>query len=273
VPKAKITIDGYEVIGLTGDDDPFRHGGGVIYASDRGHFWQFWASPSGKTFTVYTARVEDHVFRGASTYADPPEVAKISGEDVADLKKMSRSLHVKERAQLVQILMDVYGPTAIAFVTEALTQYELVQRWGPAFGYEQGSASRIDDDDYLIVEGDGYYDCGTVGARYLGRFETYNDALITIAADRSKAGSVADLFQEEAGELVKVEWNPRSWFNQRVSAPSTRGSRAKWRSVTRRYRLESRKTLQRKENRKNSRRNYASASRRRDMMARSRRGT
>lgn len=269
--RTPIEIGGARVIGLTGDDDPWNHGGGVIFTNEHGAWWQFWDPPSGPNYIVYTAAVHANVLREAE-YTDLNELEQLTGVAPDDLKRMSRSTLDTERASLVEILRETYGASAVApGDPERLTAWELTQRWGPVYGVDASTAPRFSLEDYLIIETPDGYACGTIGGTALGVWADHKDALISIGRHLAQVASRAHTYWVKGDTIERVEFNAALWglqvptenrFGRRPSKPA-------WLRLTRSYRIEAKKSAKRS-NAKMARRRHAVEARRRDIMERNR---
>jgi hypothetical protein len=269
-----IVIDGARVIGMTGDDDPVEHGGGVIFTNEDGAWWQFWGAREGAHLTVYTAQIHDNVLREAS-YTSAEELELLSGIAPDELKRMSRSILDTERAALIELLRREYGASAVApGDPERLTKWELLQRWGTAYGIDADSAPRFELEDYIIIEEDGFHHCGSVAGTPLGAWPDSKDALIAISRHKARVGARSHVFWARPGDPdgpEYVDFNSALWALQspRGTPLHRRPNKALWLRMTRQYRIEARKTARRIRG-KTARRRHAADVRRRDIMERTR---
>jgi hypothetical protein len=269
--RTPIEVDGARILGLTGDDDPWTHGGGVIFTNEHGAWWQFWDPPSGPNYIVHTAPVHSNVIREAS-YTDLDEVEQLTGIAPDELKRMSRSALDTERASLVEILRETYGASAVSpDEPERLTAWELMQRWGAAYGIDASTAPRFSMEDYLIIKTPDGYACGTVAGTALDVWNDHKDALIAIGRHKSQVGSRAHTFWVKDDGVERVDFNASLWALQvpRQERPHRRPNKPAWLRLTRSYRLEAKRKAKRSRA-KTARRKYAVDARRRDIIARTR---
>lgn len=233
--------DGTEVLETTGDVDAFEHGGGVLYRAPnrRGVFWTFWSARDlgEKNFRVFTAPVPPDVIEYFSP--DIKELSLVSGFDIRDIRRLSRSKDHSERLQLVAAIRDSSGASRIdpSHEPEILTPWELSDRWGGVFGLPSGEVPMIELEDFIVRETPhGDYECGCVDGVYLGRHQEYKFALCAIADHMRQYGlERSNVFHEhEHGKLELVTWDPSTFVGK---IPKRRGKlpEAKWRNAMKRY--------------------------------------
>jgi hypothetical protein len=248
--KSILTLeDGTQVLGTTGDQDAFDYGGGVVYIEPKGRhaYWQFWrARDEGqKNYEVWTAPIPRDVLAHYS-HADVNELSIVGDIDIKQLKKDSRSRNVKDRAELVHIICDALGPSAVDPDGEPdiVSPFELKARWGPVFGVLLDEVPQVDYEDYIIrprnPEG---YECGCVDGTYLGRYTRYEDCLNVIAGHipTTHQDREPNVFHEhEPGALELVEWD-RAGAKPRKPPQRRKLPVAPWRNAMRKYAAQSNK--------------------------------
>lgn len=211
--KPIVTLrNGTAVLVTTGDRDAFKYGGGVVYKDGDGTFWQFWDSrePGEKNYFVYTAPVPNKVLDHYDATLE--EICSVGALDRREVRRLARSSSPSDRSDLVAILRESRGPSGISLKgeCETLSPFVLADRWGCVFGVEIEDVPKADLDDYIVREHAVGYECGRVDGLYLGRFETYEEALTAVANDLQKCHSCANLFHEHAkGHLELVDWDSK----------------------------------------------------------------
>ncbi len=227
--------DGTEILSTTGDLDAFAYGGGVFYRYRREVAWQFWDArePGEKNFVIYKALVPENVL-------DCYDVSLGEGCEIADIEKsqgrrLSRSNDPKDRLDVVQMIRDARGPSFFGHEPEELSPWELADRWGMVFGTDIKRVNRADIEDFIVRECRQGYECGQADGLYLGRFKTYEEALIAVANEMKRQSSTANLFHEHApGKLELILWQP----SQHVGPLRHRRAKlpvAFWRNAMKRY--------------------------------------
>jgi len=240
--------NGIDVLKVTGDVDALAHGGGVLFREPRKHdiYWTFWeARDSGqKNFEVFTAPVPHDVIE----YFEPDlrELSIVSGIDLRELRKLSKSKDPVERLEVVSAIRYCNGASSVdpGRSPEMISPFEMVKRWGEAFGLSTEGIPMIEYDDYIVRETkNGLYECGCVDGSYLGRFEEFKHSLCAVADDMKKRGNdKSNLFHEhEFGKIELVKWDSNTFIGK---LPRRRGKlpEAGWRNRMKEYlRAESRK--------------------------------
>ena len=233
--------DGTEVLDTTGDVDAFEHGGGVLFRAPdrRGTFWTFWSARElgEKNYRVFTAPIPPDVIE----YFDPDlkELALVSGIELREVRKLSRSKNPAERLQLVMAIRDCSGASRVdpAHEPELMSVHELSERWGAVFGIDAGDIPMVDYEDFIIRETPFKdYECGSVDGKYLGRHKEYKHALCAIADCMKEWGrDRSNVFHEhEHGKLELVVWERETFVGK---IPKRRGKlpEARWRNSMKRY--------------------------------------
>lgn len=233
--------DGTEVLETTGDVDAFEHGGGVLFRAPhrRGTFWTFWSSRElgEKSYRVFTAPIPPDVIEHFEP--DLKELTFVSGIDLREMRKLSRSKNPVERLHLVMAIRDCNGASRVdpEHEPEIMSIHELSERWGAVFGIDAGEIPMVDYEDFIIRETPFRdYECGSVDGKYLGRYQEYKHALCAIADCMKEWGrDNSNVFHEhEREKLELVAWE-RDTFVGKI--PKRRGKlpEARWRNSMKRY--------------------------------------
>ncbi len=235
--------DGIEVLDTTGDLDAFEYGGGVIYRTlQRDIYWQFWEprDSGAKNFFVFTAPVPEQVLKFYD-FADVKILCTVGCMEGREIERISRSRDPKERASLVGIIKDAYGPSSVDpdETSEVLSPFDLAARWGDVYGKSTEEIPQANLDDYIVREqkmGDGY-ECGRVDGRYIGKFKSYGLSLAAVAHEMSRTeGFTCNVFHEhEAGKLEMVEWDAQEYLQ--ISLPTRKRvvATAFWKNSMKKY--------------------------------------
>jgi hypothetical protein len=214
------------------------YGGGVIYRDGRDCAWQFWEArdPGQKNYQVHTVmipvKILEHYDATIEEFCDVGDLSRQTA------RRLSRSSDPKERLQLVEILIDSRGISAIDAhdAGETLSPFALAARWGALFGHDAAATPKVDEDDYIVRQRPEGYECGLVDGTYLGRHETYDDVLVAVARHRLKGGGEGNLFHEhEPGELELVEWAPSEYESSRPKTSRRKVPTAFWRNAMKLY--------------------------------------
>ncbi len=236
--------DGIEVLDTTGDLDAFEYGGGVVYRTPQKEtYWQFWEprERGRKNFYVFTAPIPDKVL-DFYDFVEPEILCTVGQIDKRELARISRSKDHKQRAFLVGIIKDAYGPSSIDpnETSEVLTPWELASRWGDVYGVSTDETPQANLEDYIVREhkqvGEAY-ECGRIEGAYFGRFETYEDALCAVAHAMAKGdGFSCNVFHEhEPGKLELIDWDPQEYLERPLKKHRRAFSNAFWKNAMRHY--------------------------------------
>lgn len=235
--------DGIEVLETTGDLDAFQFGGGVVYRTpEKDIYWQFWEprETGRKNFYVFTAPVPEQVLKFYD-FVDIKILCTVGATDKREVQRLSRSRDPKERAYLVGIIKDAYGPSGVDpdETAEVLTPWDLSARWGDVYGTTINEVPQADLDDYIVREqkiGNGY-ECGRVTGDYIGKFDSYDKCLAAVAQYMSRNdGFSPNLFHEhEVGKLELVDWDPKEYLNMKLSSRKRVVATAPWKNSMKKY--------------------------------------
>jgi len=239
--RSVITLrNGVEVLETTGDQDALEHGGGLIWRCPRygDVFWTFWdARPPGtRNFEVFEAEIPADIVKHFDP--DVEELCMVTGYSKSQVHVMGRSKDPTQRAEIVQAMAQCFGASSVSSRDGAsiCSPFEMVEKWGDAFGVEQKRVSMFQEDDYLIREGDmSAYECGRFDGKSLGRFDAFEDALGAIARDMKVEGASV-FFEHEFGDIETVEWSFHESLKRPLGLSRRTSPSAKWRTLVKEYR-------------------------------------
>lgn len=233
--------NGIDVLKTTGDVDALEHGGGVLYRDphDMEIYWTFWSSRElgQKSFDVFTALIPEDVI----SHFDPDidELCMVSGLNILEIKKMSRSKNPFDRLEIVMHIKECSGASSVDLkrIPEEVPPFEMVNRWGEVFGLDKDHVPIADYEDYLIRESEhGKYECGRFDGYFIGRFEDFKSALCAIADKMNLEGDFNPIlfYEHDFGNLEIVSWEPETFIGK---SPHRRGKlpEAPWRNLMKRY--------------------------------------
>lgn len=129
----KALKNGVVIYRVTGDEDPISYGGGVVYETPRGDFfWEFWSAPDEHDMTyVYRVGIPKDVL-SVYDFMTRSEMSHAMGVSRTEIRRMSRSVSLEERFDLIMHAVDMYGPSSFS----PCKQWEIDKvrdRWGEAF--------------------------------------------------------------------------------------------------------------------------------------------
>ena len=141
----KALKNGIVIYRFTGDDDPIEYGGGVVYETPRGEFfWEFWSPPNTNDMTyVYRVGIAKDVLK-LYDFIQPKDMMSRLGVNLVQLRKMSRSMKVEDRLDLITCAMDVYGPSSFSPCKHWEVD-KIRDRWASAFSKRNDSRYTRDD--------------------------------------------------------------------------------------------------------------------------------
>lgn len=203
------------VLELTGDDDAFTYGGGVVFRKGERVFWQFWDAPTTKTYVVWTARIDRNVFRQFPS-ACRRELGRALNVEPDALRTMSGSSWVGDRRRMLEVIADLEGRSHICPAgPEEMTRWELGERWGQLFQVDSRTIARFDAEDYMVRAFEEGMACGQVEGRFVGVYEDLEGCLAAIAEDMEMSGDRSNVFLEgDEGEFEKLDWNRGKWLGR-----------------------------------------------------------
>jgi len=241
--KRPVKVGDLTVLEKTGDDDAFTHGGGVVFRSDDGTFWQFWDAPSTKSYWVWTVAIPMNVLRAYKT-VPREQMVKQAMVDMNLLRTMSTSSRVTDRLELLKTIIELEGRSRVCPLgPDEMTRHELIQRWGPVFHVDPESFPLYDQDDYMVAEFEEGFACGQVEGRFLGVFETFECCAAAIAEDMEANILGSHVYVENGdGQLEKLEWSRRKWLNQPQKRIRIGFAKSTWRYRMRSHSREAAKT-------------------------------
>lgn len=209
--------DGVEVLGTTGDLDAFNYGGGVFFRTPNRKelYWQFWGEPEvGKNYRVYTAPIPDDMIDHFEITTQ--DLCMVSELEISTIRSMLRSKKLKDRFELIQMILELVGPSGMA-EGEIVAPWQLVAQWGDVFGIDSGKYPELDFEDYIIRKKDeNKYETGTVDGLYLGKFKKKKELLAAIADHiEDQAAYDANVFYERKdGDLELILWEREEFIGK-----------------------------------------------------------
>jgi hypothetical protein len=122
----------YEVIGMTGDNDPLENGGGVIFKDLEGRtLWWTWSSVKAKRrrYDVYQVDLDPDNLVKQADFFNWNDLADAMGVSMNEAKAIARHPFAMERMRIPEAIGTIHGLERLDAYPQEYTYQELVDRF------------------------------------------------------------------------------------------------------------------------------------------------